>query len=139
MRPVTVVVAFKLVQHDSGVSLIDDQEAVEELATDRPDEALRDRICAAVAGAWLVAKALIRRCDRVIGTHNALHGHAPDDVASHRTRAGWYTTKTEPSYDDMTIKLRRVIIAARFCSRCPEQATPQETQAVLAAWAVAST
>ena len=34
--------------------------------------------------------------------------------ASHRTRAHWYTTKTEPSYDDMTIKLRRVSIAARF-------------------------
>jgi hypothetical protein len=45
VRPVTVVVAFELVQHDSGVSLVDDQEAVEELAADRPDEALGDRIC----------------------------------------------------------------------------------------------
>jgi hypothetical protein len=43
----------------------------------------------------------------------------------------------EPSYDDMTIKLRRVIIAARFRGPCPEQATPQETRAVLAAWAAA--
>ena len=51
----------------------------------------------------------------------------------------WYTTKTEPSYDDMAIKLRRVIIAARFHSPCPEQATPQETRAVLAAWAAAGT
>jgi hypothetical protein len=41
-------------------------------------------------------------------------GHAPDDVTSHRTRARWYTTKTEPSYDDMAIKLRRVIIVARL-------------------------
>jgi hypothetical protein len=64
----------------------------------------------------------------------ALHGPAPDDVTSHRARARWYTTKTEPSYDDMAIKLRRVIIAARFRSPCPEQATPQETRAVLAAW-----
>ena len=32
-----------------------------------------------------------------------------------------YTTKTEPSYDDMTVKLRRVIIAARFRSPCPDQ------------------
>jgi hypothetical protein len=61
------------------------------------------------------------------------------DVANHRARARWYTTKTEPSYDDMTIKLRRVIIAARFHSPCPERATPQETRAVLAAWAAAGT
>ena len=54
-------------------------------------------------------------------------------------RARWYTTKTEPSYDDMAVKLRRVIIAARFRGPCPEQATPQETRAVLAAWAAAGT
>jgi hypothetical protein len=53
--------------------------------------------------------------------------------------ARWYTTKTEPSYDDMAIKLRRVIIAARFRSPCPEQVTPQETRAVLAAWAAGGT
>jgi hypothetical protein len=41
---VTVVVAFKLAQHGSGVSLVDDQEAVEEFAADCPDESLRDRI-----------------------------------------------------------------------------------------------
>ena len=78
-------------------------------------------------------------CFSVVTVWYALHGHAPDDVASHRARARWYTTKTEPSYDDMTIKLRRVIIAARFRSPCPEQATPQETRAVLAAWAAAGT
>jgi len=37
-------VAFELVQHGSGVSLVDDQEPVEEFAADRPDEALGDRI-----------------------------------------------------------------------------------------------
>jgi hypothetical protein len=68
-----------------------------------------------------------------------LHGHAPDDVTGHRAWARWYTTKTEPSYDDMTVKLRQVIIAARFRSPCPEQATLQETRAVLAAWAAAGT
>ena len=57
----------------------------------------------------------------------------------HRARARRYTTKTEPSYDDMAVKLRRVIIAARFRGPCPEQATPQETRAVLAAWAAAGT
>jgi hypothetical protein len=75
----------------------------------------------------------------VVTVWYALYGHTPDDVAGHRTRARWYTTKTEPSYDDMTVKLRRVIIAARFRSPCPEQATPQETRAVLAAWAFAGT
>jgi hypothetical protein len=39
----------------------------------------------------------------------------------------------------MAIKLRRVIIAARFRNPCPDLATPQETQAVLAAWAAAGT
>src|SRR6476619_2596000 len=78
-------------------------------------------------------------CFSVVTVWNALHGHAPEDMTSHRTRARSYTTKTEPSYDDMTIKLRRVIIAARFHSPCPQQATPQETQAVLAAWAAAGT
>ena len=78
-------------------------------------------------------------CFSVVTLWYALHGHAPDDVAGHRARARWYTTKTEPSYDDMAVKLRRVIIAARFRSPCPEQATPQETRAVLAAWAAAGT
>ena len=34
--------------------------------------------------------------------------------------------ETEPSYDDMAVKLRRVIIAARFRSPYPEQATPKK-------------
>jgi hypothetical protein len=78
-------------------------------------------------------------CFSMVTVWYALHGHAPEDVTGHRARARWYTTKEEPSYDDMTIKLRRVIIAARFRSPCPEQATPQETRAVLAAWAAAGT
>jgi len=48
-------------------------------------------------------------------------------------------TKNESSYDDMTIELRRVIIAARFRSPSPEQATPQETRAVPATWAATGT
>jgi hypothetical protein len=78
-------------------------------------------------------------CFSVVTVWYALHGHAPDDVTGHRARARWYTTKAEPSYDDMAVKLRRVIIAARFRGPCPEQATPQETRAVLAAWAAAGT
>ena len=59
-------------------------------------------------------------CFGLVTVWYALHGHAPDEVATHRARARWYTTKTEPSYDDMAIKLRRVIIAARFRHPCPE-------------------
>ena len=44
----------------------------------------------------------------------ATAGHHPADVAEHRTRAPWYATKTEPSTADMTAKLRRVLIAAKF-------------------------
>ncbi|EWM12153.1 transposase [Kutzneria sp. 744] len=78
-------------------------------------------------------------CLSVVTVWYALHGHAPEDTAIHRSRARWYTTKTEPSYDDMVIKLRRVIIAARFRNPRPDLVTPQETQAVLAAWAAAGT
>ena len=41
-------------------------------------------------------------CFSVVTVWYALHGHTPDDVTGHRARARWYTTKTEPSYDDMT-------------------------------------
>ncbi|MGH3856517.1 MAG: hypothetical protein ACRDR6_24120 [Pseudonocardiaceae bacterium] len=78
-------------------------------------------------------------CLSLITIWYAPHGHAPDDALVHRTRARWYTTKTEPSYDDMTIKLRRVIIAARFHSPRPYQATPEQTRAILTAWAAAAT
>src|SRR6185437_15505150 len=40
-------------------------------------------------------------CFCVVTVWYALHGHAPADVAGRRARARWYTTKTEPSYDDM--------------------------------------
>jgi hypothetical protein len=44
----------------------------------------------------------------------ALAGHAPGDVAERRARAPWYRTKHQPSVEDMLVKLRRSIIAARF-------------------------
>ena len=66
-------------------------------------------------------------------------GHTPTDVTERREHARWYTTKTEPSFDDMTIKLRRVIIATRFRPQAPYQASPEQTQAVLLAWAAAET
>ena len=69
----------------------------------------------------------------------ATAGHGPADVAERRTRSRWYTTKTEPSFEDMTIKLRRVIIAAKYQPQAPHQPSPEETQTVLAAWAAAET
>jgi hypothetical protein len=72
----------------------------------------------------------------------ATAGHAPADVTERRSRARWYTTKTEPSFEDMTIKLRRVIIAAKYQPHTHDQQyrpTPEETQTVLAAWAAAKT
>ena len=76
-------------------------------------------------------------CFSLVTVWYALHGHAPDDVTGHRARARWYTTKAQPSYNDMAVKLRRVIIAASF--HCPKRATTQETRAVLAAWDAART
>jgi hypothetical protein len=67
-----------------------------------------------------------------------LHGHHPDDAADRRENAPWYATKTEPSFYDMTAKLRRVIIAARFLPTSPGQPTDAEIRAVHQAWASAS-
>jgi hypothetical protein len=78
-------------------------------------------------------------CLGLVTVWYAVAGHAPADAAEHRSRARWYTTKTEPSFEDMTVKLRRVIIAARFRPQGPYQASPEETRAVLLAWAAAET
>ena len=43
----------------------------------------------------------------------------PDDVASHRAPGPLVHHEDEPSYDDMTIELRRFIIAARFRGHVP--------------------
>ena len=44
MRPVIVVVALELAQYGCGVSLVDDQDAVEEFAADGADEAFGDGV-----------------------------------------------------------------------------------------------
>ena len=68
----------------------------------------------------------------------AQYGRPGQDVASHRTRSPWYTAKTEPSFQDMTETLRRVIIATRFTPTTPGQATNEEILAVTTAWAQAA-
>ncbi|GAA3478134.1 IS701 family transposase [Streptomyces yanii] len=75
----------------------------------------------------------------VVTAWYALVGHQPADTEEHRARTRWYTTKTQPSFEDMTAKLRRTIIAHRFRDPHPHQARPEEIQAVLTAWAAAGT
>lgn len=65
------------------------------------------------------------------------HGHHPGDLADRRATAPWYTTKTDPSIDDMLAKLRRVLIANRYLPQHHHKPTPEEIRAVQAAWAAA--
>jgi hypothetical protein len=66
------------------------------------------------------------------------HGRPTRDVAAHRSRSPWYRTKAEPSFQDMTDTLRRVILATRFTPTSPAQPTTQEILAVTEAWAQAA-
>jgi hypothetical protein len=73
-------------------------------------------------------------CQAITVTWYATAGHSPADTAARRANAPWYTAKTEPSTADMTAKLRRVIIAARFKPLCPDQPKPEEIHAIRLAW-----
>jgi hypothetical protein len=64
----------------------------------------------------------------------ATAGHHPADAEARRRNAPWYTAKTEPSTADMTAKLRRVIIAARFKRLHADQPEPAEIHAIPLAW-----
>ena len=64
----------------------------------------------------------------------ATAGHHPADAEARRRNAPWYTAKTEPSTADMTAKLRRVIIAARFKRLHADQPEPAEIHAIRLAW-----
>ena len=64
----------------------------------------------------------------------ATAGHHPADAEARRLDAPWYTSKTEPSTADMTAKLRRVIIAAKFKRLRPDQPEPAEIHAIRLAW-----
>ncbi len=73
-------------------------------------------------------------CQAIATCWYATAGHDPADVADHRARAPWYTTKAQPSTADMAAKLRRVIIAARFKASRPDQPTPEEISVLRLAW-----
>ena len=68
----------------------------------------------------------------------ARHGHDPADIHARRAAQPWYRTKTEPAFEDMLTKLRRTMITARISGGSAAQPTPQQTQAVLAAWHAAA-
>ncbi|AHH98090.1 hypothetical protein KALB_4728 [Kutzneria albida DSM 43870] len=67
-----------------------------------------------------------------------LAGHSPKVVTEHRRRARWYTTKTHPSYQDMLIKLRRVLIAAHYRADLAGDPTLEQIHAIRLAWADAA-
>ena len=73
-------------------------------------------------------------CQSIAITWYATAGHHPADVDAHRARAPWYTTKVRPSTADMTGKLRRVLIAARFKPSRADQPTREEIHAIRLAW-----
>ena len=64
----------------------------------------------------------------------ATAGHRPADAGARRLDAPWYTVKTQPSTADMTAKLCRVIIAAKFKRLQPDQPQPAEIHAIRLAW-----
>ena len=71
-------------------------------------------------------------------TWYARHGHDPADITARRQAQPWYTAKTEPSFEDMLTKLRRVLIAVRISGGSPAHPEPGQIQAVLAAWHAAA-
>jgi DDE superfamily endonuclease len=73
-------------------------------------------------------------CQAIAVTWYATAGHDPADVDDRRSRAPWYKTKTAPATADMTAKLRRVLIAAKFKPSRPDQPTPEEIRAIRLAW-----
>jgi hypothetical protein len=68
----------------------------------------------------------------------ARHGHDPADIHDRRAAQPWYTTKTEPAFEDMLTKLRRTLICARISAGSAPHPEPAQITAVLAAWAAAA-
>ena len=68
----------------------------------------------------------------------ARHGHDPAGIDQRRAAEPWYTTKTEPAFEDMLTQLRRVMICARISGGSPAHPEPEQITAVLAAWHAAA-
>jgi len=68
----------------------------------------------------------------------ARSGYDPADTGARRDDQPWYGEKTEPAFEDMLVKLRRVMIAARFSAAITGQPANDEIRAVTSAWAAAA-
>jgi hypothetical protein len=68
----------------------------------------------------------------------ARHGHDRSALTARRAAEPWYTSKTEPAFEDMLTTLRRILICARISGGSPAQPEPEQIQAVLAAWHAAA-
>jgi hypothetical protein len=73
-------------------------------------------------------------CQALAVCWSATAGYNPADTEARQLDAPWYTAKTEPSTADMTVKLRRVIIAAKFKRFHADQLEPAEIHAIRLAW-----
>jgi hypothetical protein len=71
-------------------------------------------------------------------TWYARHGHRPALITARRAAQPWYPAKHEPAFEDMLTHLRRTLITARISAGSAAQPTPEQTQAVLAAWDAAA-
>jgi hypothetical protein len=74
-------------------------------------------------------------CTSLIPLWYSEFGDPTADVANHRRTAPWYTTKKDPSFEDMLAALRRAVIAARFTPLRAQAPTPAEILQVQQAWA----
>ena len=72
-------------------------------------------------------------CLSLVTIWYATAGHSPADTTERRSRARWYTTKTQPSYRD--ILTRRVLIAAQYRADLPGDPTPEQIHTIRLAWA----
>jgi SRSO17 transposase len=68
----------------------------------------------------------------------ARHGYDTADIDDRRGDQPWYAGKTEPAFEDMLAKLRRVLITARISGGSAAQPTPEQIRAVTAAWTAAA-
>ncbi|MGI5143676.1 IS701 family transposase [Streptomyces sp. CA-106110] len=77
-------------------------------------------------------------CTSLIPLWYSQFGDPAADVAAYRSTAPWYTTKREPSFEDMALALRRTVIAARFNPLQAQPPTAAEILEVQRAWASAA-
>jgi hypothetical protein len=69
--------------------------------------------------------ALLVQC--LVTVWYAEHGHHRGDAQERRRLSPWYTTKEDPSFEDMIAKLRRVLIYASFSDVTAGYDSPTET------------